>query len=256
MTPGKHSPLKFFFFVMLLSGPFWLVGSHTDWEPLPGVPVSALMAVVPGLVALVLVAKIDGRTAAGQWLQGALDVSALRHGPWLLPAILLPPAILLATYGGMLLGGYELPEPQISAVSAAILLGIFLIPAIFEEVGWSSYALVKLQQRMTALQASLLIGVIWAAWHFIPLLQAGRSIEWIAWWSLTTIALRILITWIFNNSSGSALLAAFFHASENASWQSFPNQASHYDPAAHALVLWIVSCAVVLVFGRETLTRR
>ena len=251
----RRSPLWFFFIVVLLSMPFWLLGSATTWQPLSGVPTSALMFLAPGLVAFALVAHDDGRAGAMQWLKESLNPSSLRRGGWLLAAISLPPAMMLAVYIGMSFAGYLLPEPEISVASAVMLFVIFLIPAAFEELGWSGFALVAIQQRMTALMASLLIGGVWAAWHFIPLWQAGRSPDWIAWWSLTTVALRILMTWVFNNSAGSVLLATVFHASENASWQSFPNRGSHYDPAIHAVVLWSVSCVIVTLYGGKTLVR-
>jgi hypothetical protein len=39
----------------------------------------------------------------------------------------------------------------------------------------------------------------------MPLLQHGRSTGWIAWWSLSTVAHRVLITWIYNNTGRSVL---------------------------------------------------
>ena len=251
-----RSPLVFFIAVMLASLPFWVVGQTTWWTILPGVPLSALMVLVPGLVAFAFVARATGVSAAVQWLATALRPSALKRVGWLLIALLMPSALLVAAYVAMLASGLQLPNPQISFVSAAVLLATFFIPAVFEEVGWSGFALVALQRRMSALNASLVIGAIWAAWHFIPLLQVERSVAWIGWWSVTTVALRILITWIFNNAGESVLLAALFHASENASWQSFPIRGSHYDPAVHAVVLALVCCVVVAVFGSRTLTRR
>lgn len=255
MTPVDRSPLWFFLAVMLLSAPFWFLGAVTAWEPLPGVPVSALMFLVPGLVAYALVAHAESPIKATRWLFEVLKPSSLRHAGWVLVAVSVPPGILFAAYATMSLAGYSLPAPEISTAAAVTLFGVFLIPAVCEEVGWSGFALVALQRRMSALQASLLIGSIWAAWHFIPLLQAHRSITWIAWWCLTTLALRILITWVFNNTAGSVLLAALVHASENASWQSFPNRGSHYDPAVHAVMLWVACSVIIAWYGPRTLAR-
>lgn len=244
---------RYFLAVMLLSAPFWLVGALLSWEPFPGIPVSAAMAVVPGLVAIVLVTRVAGGSGAIQWLKSALAPSIPGHRLWVLVALLVPPTIMFATYIVMRISGYNMPKPELDIVQLTFLLLIFLVPALLEEIGWSGYALDRLQQQMSALVASLLIGVIWATWHFFPLLQIGRTIGWIAWWSVGTVAIRILITWIFNNSGQSCLAAALFHASQNASWQAFPNHGSHYDPAIHGLVLVVASGTIVVKYGGKTL---
>jgi membrane protease YdiL (CAAX protease family) len=49
-----------------------------------------------------------------------------------------------------------------------------------EELGWSGYALDPMQARWHALQAGILLGLVWAVWHWVPLVQVHRSAEWIA----------------------------------------------------------------------------
>lgn len=246
---------SYFAAVLVFSGPFWLVGFVADWEPLPRLPVSSLMVIVPGIVAFALVARADGRLRATTWLKRALVLPGPRRGLWVVAAVFMPPAILFVSYLGMQIVGCELPEAETNVIGFITLLALFFLPAAFEELGWSCFALAALQQRMSALRASILIGSVWAVWHIVPLLQAGRAVDWIVWWGIATVALRVLITWIFNSTSRTILAAALFHASENAGWQSFPVRGSHYDPAVHAIVLWIVCAAVVASFGWKTLAR-
>ncbi len=112
-------------------------------------------SVTPSLVAFVL-AGIEGGTAGvGQLLAQA---GRWRFGiGWYAVAILLAPLIWVVSLGMALLLGGRGPEVRLD----------FLVPvaAIGEEFGWRGYALPRLQDRMGALPASLLIGVIWAAWH-------------------------------------------------------------------------------------------
>ena len=61
-----------------------------------------------------------------------------------------------------------------------MLLVVCFIAAIGEELSWSGYAIDPLQDRFGALRGALLLGVIWAVWHFIPLLSVQRSLAWIA----------------------------------------------------------------------------
>ncbi|NIM46330.1 MAG: CPBP family intramembrane metalloprotease, partial [Nitrososphaeria archaeon] len=48
---------------------------------------------------------------------------------------------------------------------APILFLMFFILAIGEEVGWTGYAFERMEKRWNAFQASLILGIIWAAWH-------------------------------------------------------------------------------------------
>ena len=48
----------------------------------------------------------------------------------------------------------------------------------------------------------------------VPLVQVGRAATWIAWWSLNTVGLRVLIVWLFNNTGKSVFAATLFHANE------------------------------------------
>lgn len=253
---ANRAVMPYFVAVMLGSIPFWIAGSIFRGELIPGVPVGAAMVVVPGLVAIALAARVAGVGGALRWLRFALlpDMTASRS--WFLIAVLTPPAIMIATYVVMREVGYDMPEPELKIDRLFTLLLIFLVPALLEELGWSGYAIDSLQDKKSALSASSIVGGAWAAWHFVPLLQVGRTVGWIAWWSLGTIALRIIITWIYNNSGRSCLAAAIAHASENVSWQAFPNNGSHYDPGWHGVVLVIASGAIVLMFGGKDLTRR
>jgi membrane protease YdiL (CAAX protease family) len=163
---------------MVFSAPFWFISFATPCEPLPGLPISSLMVVVPGIVAYAFVARTDGRQGAALWLKRGWTLPGLKRSHWLAVAAFVPPGMMFAAYLGMKAVGYELPEPAISFSGVITLLALFIVPAIFEELGWSCFALVALQQRMSALNASLLIGSTWAVWHIIPLLQAGREIDW------------------------------------------------------------------------------
>ncbi len=112
-------------------------------------------------------------------------------------------------------------------------------------LGWSGYVIDPLQERWGALRASVLLGVAWAVWHYVPLRQVHRSTTWIAWWSLYTVALRVLIVWLYNNTGRSVLAATVFHALSNVSSVTY---SSYYDPCITGLI-------VAFVWGPRTLVR-
>ncbi len=241
----------FFVLVAALSAPFWLVGSLTAWQPLPGVPASALMFVCPCAAALLLVLGESGPAGARDWLGRAV---ALRRASRLYGlALVLPPLAMLVAYGAMRVLQLPLPRVEMDFHRLPLVLVAFMVTASFEQIGWSAYAVDALQARHSALTASLLVGVAWALWHVVPLQQAGRTTDWIAWWCLATIALRILLTWLYDSGGGSVLAAALCQASMNTSWQYFPNHGSHYDPKIAGLVLLGVAVVVVMRYGPRTL---
>ncbi len=128
----------------------------------------------------------------------------------------------------------------------------FFIAALSEELGWSGYVIDSMQARWNALEASILVGLVWAVWHYVPLMQAHRSLVWIAWWSLYTVALRVLIVWLYNNTGKSVFAAALFHAFTNASGITFSN---YYDPRITGLIVAFTAAIVTVIWGPRMLAQ-
>lgn len=112
-----------------------------------------------------------------------------------------------------------------------------------------------MQERWTALQASILLGLVWAVLHYVPLAEAHRSLTWIAWWSLFTIAFRVLIVWLYNKTGKSVFGIIVFHATFNIAWQLFPINGSFWDPRITAIIMALAALVVTVVWGPRTLAR-
>jgi membrane protease YdiL (CAAX protease family) len=248
----KQTAQQFFVLVFALSMPFWLIGALIDWQFFPGIPISALAIVAPGMAAVICKYHREGRHAVTRLLARLVDWRQIAP-LWVLPILCLMPVCLLLAYLLMRFLTLPLPEPHVELLAVPILFPIFLLAACCEELGWSGYATDLLQQRLGALSSALILGVVWAAWHIVPLVEAQRAIDWIAWWCLGTIALRVLHVWIYNNTGKSVAGAAVFHASYNVSWQLFPNRGSHYDPEIASILLIVLAAIVVFIYGAKHL---
>ena len=255
IPPRRSSPLAFFVLVFALSIPFWALGALSAVQLLPALPISALGFVCPVAAAAILVYREKGGAGVGGLLKRSFDFSRIGAKAWLVPVIFLQPVIMGLSYAVIRLSGTAIPLPQLSLWPALALFVVFFIASLGEELGWSGYATDPLQEHFGALRASLLIGVVWAVWHFIPLLQAQRSAEFIAWWSLGTLANRVLIVWLYTNTGRSVFVAAIFHAMINLTWQLFPVSGSFYDPRVTGSIAAILAVGVVLVWGPRTLAR-
>ena len=100
------------------------------------------------------------------------------------------------------------------------LLTIFLYNLFFfgfgEEVGWRGFALPRLQNKMNALTASILLTLFWALWH-LPLFfyrpgYITMDIAGIFGWFFSLLTGSILLNWLYNSSRGSILICAVFHS--------------------------------------------
>jgi uncharacterized protein len=238
-----------------LSIPFWIAGALTQLQLLPGIPISALGLLCVVGAASILVYRENGLTGVAELMKRSFDFKRVKAKIWYIPALLLMPGIMAVSFVVMRLLGAPLPAPQFSFATPFLLFAVFFISALGEELGWSGYAIDPLQDRFGAFAGALLLGAVWAVWHFIPLLSVQRSLAWIAWWALGTVALRVIITWLYNNTGRSVFIAALFHTMINLTWQLFPINGSYYDPRVTGSITAVVAVVIVIIWGPRTMVR-
>lgn len=124
---------------------------------------------------------------------------------------------LCALAVNVLLGASIVSTTHLQPVS--YLIGI-LVPLLllmggeWEEPGWTGYALPRFQERFSRspLLASLALGLFRMIWH-TPLLISGA----IPWYDFVfyAFAIQLMITWLYNRTGGSVLIAMLFHLASN-----------------------------------------
>jgi membrane protease YdiL (CAAX protease family) len=242
----ESSVFTFFVLVFMLSIPFWVLGILYPIQLLPGLPISALGAFIPAAAAFILTYKHDRLPGVLQLLRRSFDFKRVKNKNWFLVILLVNPVTAVLAYGAIGMAGEPLPNPAPLTLAIFPMLVFFFIGALGEEIGWSGYATEPLQQRWGSIGCGIFLGLVWAVWHFTPLIQAHRSAEWIAWWSLDTLALRMIMTWLYIHSGKSVFAAAVFHAMINLSWQLFPINGSYYDPQIFGLITLCFAIAIYM----------
>jgi membrane protease YdiL (CAAX protease family) len=141
------------------------------------------------------------------------------------------------------------------------LLFWLLFGPVPEEPGWRGYALDGLQDRRSALWASLIVGSVWSVWH-LPLFfiegtwQAeavglGTQRFWL--YMLAMVVESVLYTWIYNNTNGSTLAAILFHFVGNAFGELF---ALSERAEVYSFILGVATVvAVIVIWGPRFLSR-
>jgi membrane protease YdiL (CAAX protease family) len=250
-----RSPLKFCLLVFALSIPFWLLGAVTRLQPLPGIRLSSLMTFCPMMAALILVYRENRTAGVTELLKRSFDYQRIRAKVWYAPIVLLMPGVMVLTYGLMRLMGSPLPTPQFPVLAPLVMFLVFFIGALGEELGWSGYVIEPMQDRSNALQAGILLGLVWATWHIVPFVLVHRSPAWIAWQCLDIVAWRVLLVWLYNNTGKSVFAAALSHAMGNVSIFLFPIYGSYYDPRITGMIITFAAAIVTVGWGPRTLAR-
>ncbi len=204
----------------------------------------------PPLIAL-LTAHLCGGSGLADLLRGILRWRVA--GKWYAFALLLPPGLYaLAMLVLWFFGDYMVPAgaPSIG-VYPLMLLGVALIGGGQEEVGWRGFALPRLQRHMQPLTASIVLGLLWVVWHLPLFFMPGTPQVAIPLlpYVVYTLGISIIMTWLFNASGGSTLLAILFHAGVNvpSAWYPLGLCVGGLNSAGLlALLVWIVVTILVL----------
>ena len=88
-----------------------------------------------------------------------------------------------------------------------------------EEPGWRGFALPRLQQRYGPLLGTIILGLLWGGWH-LPLFLTSWALSTngleVCEFILSALSIAIVITWVFNHTRGSLLIAILLHANVDA----------------------------------------
>ena len=134
-------------------------------------------------------------------------------------------------------------------------IAIYLFPmiayGIFEEIGWRGFALPGLQRRFRAMPATLILGLLWAGWHF-PMFfyrfdyDLGTTIGFV----VGLLFGAFLLTALYNTSKGSVLATI--------TWHVLWNLVSPLDPeglsAYMSMGIMVIVIAIFSRWGWRTLS--
>jgi membrane protease YdiL (CAAX protease family) len=240
----KHHSLIAFF--ILAFGGFWPMLPLTSVSPSLPLFIGTFM---PALAAILVTRIAEGKDG----------LKALRHrltiwrvNPvWYIAALGL--AVVIA-FGARELA-HLLGSPAVEQAGGALfLIPMFFIFAIGEELGWRGFALPRLMKGRSPLSASLILGTLWAIWHW-PVLLPGQAL---ADTSLLThspllIASSVLYGWIFQHSRGSVVTAVMLHGAQNAAGVIFLSGVEPTTAAWLTTALYGVAAIVVVLAAGSSL---
>lgn len=173
----------------------------------------------PLLSGLLMKAATEGKPGIGRLLRRFVQ---WRVGwQWYLFTFLGIPATIFL--GFIVLPGaltaLHLTFAQLALYFPLLLLVEILTSGLAEEPGWRGFALPRLQERYGPLWGTVMLGLLWGGWHlplFLTAWQAGAGGLGICEFILGTVGIAIIISWVFNHTQGSLLIAILMHATVDA----------------------------------------
>jgi membrane protease YdiL (CAAX protease family) len=230
--------------------------------------VSAILLHYGPAIAAIIMASIGGGRSGvftllgkiGRWRVGVM---------WYLFIFIYPLLLRLAAVGiDTLLGGKlpsffsagEVPGGSLALLIPVVFLGVLFQAGLAEEIGWRGYGLPGLQQRYSALTASLILGVIWGLWHFHPVNFAGLWPQ-AFWFFFNVIPFTVLLTWVYNNTNESLLLVVLFHTASNVcdwivpTFSTVANASGIRPFIIMGVLVWITAIVVIAIYGPKHLSR-
>ena len=180
----------------------------------------------PSLAALLVTAAIGGQSAIKVLLRRlALWRVGLR---WYLFIFVGVPAIFFAGIAPIpgALASFKAPSLEEVLVFPGLVAFLYIVVfggPLFEEPGWRGFALPRMQTRWGPLVGTVMLGVLWGAWHFTEYLTApdfaatngGLTPQGMGVFVLAVVSFSVIITWVFNHTRASVFIAILLHAAIN-----------------------------------------
>ncbi|MBI5963111.1 MAG: CPBP family intramembrane metalloprotease [Chloroflexi bacterium] len=234
----KYTLVFFFFLAYLFTWSNWFPQALTS-RGITSIQVPGFLTILsgygPALAAIIIVSLAYGwqglRELFGRLLIWRVGIQ------WYLVALFMPAfVIFLAININNWTGGaapdfssavFPFGPPETPLLQKLIIL--FLVftlgfDGLGEEIGWRGFALPKLLEGRSSLVSSLILGALWAVWHFPYALTKGTFLSEVPlhWFFINLLAMSIIYTWIFNNTNGSLLPVLLFHAAGNTTSNLLP----------------------------------
>jgi uncharacterized protein len=228
-----------------------------------GALVYLAMLIGPSAAGILLISLIDGRAGLGDLLSRLFK---WRGGVrWYAIAIVATPLLAATVLLALSLASPEFLPAIITAgnKSELLLSGIVagLMVGIFEELGWTGFAVPRLRLRYSLLTTGLIVGLLWGAWHFIVFWESDtftgafplmillvRLFSWLP-------PFRILMVWVYDRTE-SLLVSILMHASLVASLSIIVPSGLSGEYLSTWILIWAAALWVIVAASEMTRSGR
>jgi uncharacterized protein len=211
--------------ILVVVGPDGIPGTAQQFERLLPFAVIAMLA-GPSVTGVLLTGLVHGKAGLRDLLSRLRKWQA--DVRWYAAALLIAPLLVSSTLfalsliSAVFLPGIVTASDPTSHLLYAIATG--LAAGVFEELGWTGFAVPALRRRFSVFATGMIVGVLWGTWHlFAVWWGSSETSGGVSMWLYLPIMLfsflppyRILMVWVYERTQ-SLGIAMLMHASLTAS---------------------------------------
>lgn len=222
----RYALLTYFALVFILSWGAILLITGPAGLPIPpevaaesGPMIYMAMLVGPSIAGLLLISITEGRAGLrnllSRLLRWRVGLRWYALALFTAPLTIVLAVLLLSLFSPTYLPAILTTDDKLAMLMTSLIAGVMV--ALFEEIGWTGFAVPRLRLRYSGFVTALIVGLVWGAWHFPPfweidtfggglplLLLLVRLFAWLP-------AYRVLMVWLYDHTE-SLLLTMLMHA--------------------------------------------
>jgi len=248
--------------LILIGGPNHIPGTTEQAEKL-FVPALLIMFSGPFISGILMNFLIAGKEGIRKLLSRYLRWRT--EGRWFAIAVFTGPILVVAVLFGLSLFNQEF-LPGIITVKdkiGSVIFGVgwgLIGGGLFEETGWTGFAVPQLRKRYSILSTGLIVGILWGIWHFMIAFWASNFLtganSWtmfvagfIAFYLLALPAYRVLLVLVYDRTGSLPvimLMHAFLSASTLIFQPSSSGEIAFIWNLVLGIILWIIIVTIVI----------
>jgi uncharacterized protein len=164
-------------------------------------------------------------------------------------AIIVPILLFTITYFiGKLLGTNVKIKPDLFPVVFVMLIGI-IVGGVGEEIGWRSFFQASLENKISVIISSTIVGCIWGLWHVG---HYKNGLMFMLGFLLFTISASIIVMYLLRGTQYNIIISSTFHISINIGFMIFfYNNLENTKLFLINGFVWLLTAMILTICGRK-----
>jgi membrane protease YdiL (CAAX protease family) len=221
----------------------------------------------PSIVGVAMVLLTQDKEQRRDYWRRCFSLRRIRLPWWLVIVLIFPATLAVSVAIDTAMGGSPPGMEQLKGLLANPMLWplvaflSFLSGPWSEEFGWRGFALDPITKRFGAFPGTVMLGVIWAVLHlplyFMPATWHGQmGFQLAGFWTFIvfSVALSLIMTWVYTNTNRSILTGMLLHFTSNFTAQLLAPSSARVE-ILRAILLLLIGVTGLMLMNRRAHAR-